>query len=74
MRRSKHVEPLKNFGIINSITKLHLVGISTESSMLHGSMSIKREGTVLQWAFKFNIALAAAEVWHLKCCTLKVKI
>ena len=31
MCRSKHVEPLKNFGIINSITKLHLVGISTES-------------------------------------------
>jgi hypothetical protein len=30
--RSKHVEPSSiNFGIINSITKLHLVGISTES-------------------------------------------
>jgi len=29
--RSKHVEPLKNFGIINSITKLHLVGISIDS-------------------------------------------
>ena len=29
--RSKHVEPLINNGIINSITKLHLVGISTES-------------------------------------------
>jgi len=28
--RSKHVEPLKNFGIITSITKLHLVYISTE--------------------------------------------
>jgi hypothetical protein len=28
-------------GIINSITKLHLVGISTESSMLHRSMNIK---------------------------------
>jgi hypothetical protein len=28
--RLKHVEPLKNFGIINSITKLHLVGISAE--------------------------------------------
>jgi len=28
--RSKHVEPLKNFGVINSITKLHLVGISIE--------------------------------------------
>jgi len=27
---SKHVEPSINFGIINSITKLHLVGISTE--------------------------------------------
>jgi hypothetical protein len=26
--RNMHVEPLKNFGIINSITKLHLVGIS----------------------------------------------
>jgi hypothetical protein len=27
---SKHVEPTINFGIINSITKLHLVAISTE--------------------------------------------
>jgi hypothetical protein len=34
--RSKHVEPLKNFGIINSLTKLHLVGISTEH---HNSIS-----------------------------------
>ena len=31
MCRSKHVEPSINFGIINSITKLHLVGVSTES-------------------------------------------
>ena len=30
---SKHVEPSKNFGIINSITKLHLVGISTEIAL-----------------------------------------
>jgi len=30
--RSKHVEPSVNFGIINSITKLHLVGISTAFS------------------------------------------
>ena len=28
--RSKHVEPLKNLGMINSIKNLHLVGISTE--------------------------------------------
>jgi hypothetical protein len=28
--RSRHVDPLKIFGIINSISKLHLVGISTE--------------------------------------------
>jgi hypothetical protein len=27
---SKHVEHSINFGIINCITKLHLVGISTE--------------------------------------------
>jgi hypothetical protein len=33
--------PNLNFGIINSITKLHLVGISTESSPMHGSMNIK---------------------------------
>jgi len=39
--RSKHVEPSINFGIINSITKLHLAGISTESSTRHGSMNIK---------------------------------
>jgi hypothetical protein len=32
---------LKNFEIINSITKLHLVCISTEQSTMHGSMSIK---------------------------------
>jgi hypothetical protein len=31
--RLKHVEPLINFGVINSVTKLHLVGISTESFM-----------------------------------------
>jgi len=30
--RSIHVEPSINIGLINSITKLHLVGISTESS------------------------------------------
>ena len=40
MCRSKHVEPSVNFGIINSITKLHLVGISAESSAMHGSMNI----------------------------------
>ena len=39
--RSKQFEPSINFGIINSITKLHLVGISTESSTMHRSMNIK---------------------------------
>jgi hypothetical protein len=38
---SKHAEPSINFEIINSITKLHLVGISTGSSTMHGSMNIK---------------------------------
>jgi hypothetical protein len=27
---SKYVEPSMNFGIINSITELHLLGVSTE--------------------------------------------
>ena len=40
-RHSKHVEPSISFGIIHSITKLPLVGISTESSTMHGSMNIK---------------------------------
>jgi hypothetical protein len=31
--RSKHVEPSVNFGMISSITKLHLVGISTELNL-----------------------------------------
>jgi hypothetical protein len=39
--RSKHVEPSINFGIINSITKLHVVCICTESSTMHGSMNVK---------------------------------
>ena len=39
--RSKHVEPAINFGIINSITKLHLVGISIDSSTMHGAMNSK---------------------------------
>jgi hypothetical protein len=30
-----------NFGIINSITKLHLVGISTKSFTMHGFMNIR---------------------------------
>jgi hypothetical protein len=55
--RLKHVEPSINSGIINStcITKLHLVGISTESSTMHVSMNIKR--VVLQlggWANNFS--------------------
>jgi len=30
----KHVEPSINFGIINSITNLHLVGISAEDTKI----------------------------------------
>ena len=45
--RAPHVEPSINFGIINSITKLHLVGISTESSTMHESMNIKFTDEVL---------------------------
>jgi len=46
IRRSKlYLQPLVyiliNFGIINSITKLHLVGICIESPTIHGSTNIK---------------------------------
>jgi hypothetical protein len=44
--RCADVEPSINFGIINSITKLHLVGISTESSTMHGSMNIELQYVV----------------------------
>ena len=32
--RSRHVDPLKNFGMINPVAKLHLVGVSAESCRL----------------------------------------
>jgi len=41
--RSKNVEPSINFEIINSITKLHLVGISTESSICYWYQKDERE-------------------------------
>jgi len=40
--RSKHVEQLRNTGIINSTTRLHLVGSFYEIyTTMHGSMNIK---------------------------------
>jgi UDP-glucose 4-epimerase len=36
--------PLKNFGIINSITKLHLDGISTETAVMFGLSSFVSDG------------------------------
>ena len=53
MCRSKHVGPSLNFGIINSITKLHLVGISTESSTMDGSMNIK-DGLIITGTLQKN--------------------
>jgi hypothetical protein len=41
-RRSKHVEQLRNTGIINSTTRSHLVGyFYTIYIIMHGSMNIK---------------------------------
>ena len=59
MCRSKHVEPLKTFGIINSITKLHLVGISTDSREWLGvdwiilALNTDKWLTLLKRALKF---------------------
>jgi len=42
MCRPKHVEQLRNIGIINSTTQLHLVGSFYEIYItMHGSMNIK---------------------------------
>jgi hypothetical protein len=61
--RSKHVEPSINYGIINSITKLHLVGISTESyydARIHEYQIYKRQ-----------IAVSCTKYWlpFVKCFT-----
>jgi len=40
--RSKHVEQLRNIGIMNSNTRSHLVGyFYTICNTMHGSMNIK---------------------------------
>jgi len=56
--RPKHVEQLRNTGIINSTTRLHLVGSFCEFYiMMHGSMNIK-------WKlYKRNAA-----IWFNKIC------
>jgi len=42
--RSKHVEQLINTGIINSSTRLHLVGYFCKIyTMMHGSTNIKTD-------------------------------
>jgi len=87
VRRSKHVEPSINFGIINSITKLHLVGISTEWFMsylyiavLSFTVFLRHEHTVL-WTFtsRRNICIVYAYARYcLRCyetrCVVKVLI
>jgi len=46
--RSKHVEQLRNIGIINSTTWLHLVGSFYEFYItMHGSMTIEFTTTVI---------------------------
>jgi hypothetical protein len=51
-----------NGGIINSITKLHLVGISTESSTMHGSMSIKSKEHIAHLTFIEDLNLPECDV------------
>jgi hypothetical protein len=55
--RSKHVEPLINFEIINSSTKLHLVGISTELGWEAWCSFLK------WWYWVHSEPLVAADVW-----------
>jgi hypothetical protein len=70
MFRSKHVEPSVNFGIINSITKLHLVGISTESSTIHGSMNIK--STLIMLCKYCALVIDSAFIYKSSHCFFKM--
>jgi len=72
----KHVEPSKHFGIINSITKLHLVGISTELSTMHVPMNIKfinaKQATDIQ-AYnntKRKLYKTNSAIWFNKTCNI----
>jgi len=49
------VERSINFGIINSITKLHLVGISTEKNVIFSGTFVNRRNI-----FKFRITETSA--------------
>jgi len=52
----KHVEQLRNIGIINSTTRLHLVGSFYEFYMtMHGSMIIKLIGGVITFYKRHKI-------------------
>jgi len=62
--RSKHIQPSINFGIVNSITKLHLVGISTE----YYTTSVKELSQLLNGPF---IVLTADKIYVRRINALK---
>jgi hypothetical protein len=55
--RSKHVEQLRNIGIINSTTRLHLVVYFYKIYiMMHGSMNIKeKDKSILMKSLVFKM-------------------
>jgi hypothetical protein len=53
--RPKHVEHLRNIGIINSTTRLHLVGSFYEFYItMHGYMNIKLQNFVIFLKYTFS--------------------
>jgi hypothetical protein len=52
MHGSMNIKPSINFGIINSITKLHLVGISTESMQFVKEKHNSEELNGSCWSYK----------------------
>ena len=61
MCRPKHVEQLRNTGIINSTTRLHLAGSSYEIYItMHGSMNIKF--TSFLWVLMHEVIDSRCEV------------
>jgi len=71
--RSKHVDPSKNFGIINSITKLHLVGISAEHTYKHLKNSV-RNTTNRSNGYRNSFFFCNGEVKHACPCSFDIDI
>jgi hypothetical protein len=65
--RFKHIEQLRNIGIINSTTRSHLVGYFYKIYIkMHGSMNIKYSKWMFRGVFLRAFAFGRAGYWEVK--------